>query len=129
MRYRQSLLLLVVAAVAASGCSKSNPYEIVPVTGTVKFKDGSIPKAMIRSITFVPDDPAKAPRPPSGDVKDDGSFSLTTENPDDGAIIGSALIRRIAQAANANKPPPAIIAEVEQFLSELMSGVPKPPPR
>jgi tryptophan synthase alpha subunit len=41
----------------------------------------------------------------------------------DGAIVGSALIRRIAQAVDSTGPKTAIVDAVGQFLAELSKGL------
>jgi tryptophan synthase alpha chain len=47
----------------------------------------------------------------------------------DGAIVGSALIRRIAQSTDAGKRPEAVASDVERFLVELSLGLSGPPAR
>ena len=42
----------------------------------------------------------------------------------DGAIVGSALVRRIAQGVDAGNKEGAICADVESFLTELFAGLP-----
>ena len=40
----------------------------------------------------------------------------------DGAIVGSAIVRRIGEAAKRNLSPPALVAEVGSFVDELQAG-------
>jgi hypothetical protein len=70
-----------------AGCSKGISY--VPVTGTVKFADGSVPQGEIATITFQPADAAPNAKGASGKIADDGSFSLHTLQPGDGALPGA----------------------------------------
>ena len=41
----------------------------------------------------------------------------------DGAIVGSAIVRRITQAIDRGKPSGQIVNEVSDFIKELMTGV------
>jgi len=41
----------------------------------------------------------------------------------DGAIVGSALVRRITTAQTENTPPAEIVDQAGQFLTELLSGL------
>ncbi len=43
----------------------------------------------------------------------------------DGAVVGSAIVERIAAAAESGKTPAAIAAEVHKFVAELSAGVHK----
>jgi hypothetical protein len=82
-------LVLLLAGVAV-GCGKSNPY--VPVTGTLKFADGSVPKGYERSITFQPVPGGPGTKGASSLVEDEGTFSLRTVKPGDGALPGTYAV-------------------------------------
>ena len=41
----------------------------------------------------------------------------------DGAIIGSAIVRRITEALEAGEPHSTIVARIERFVEELIEGV------
>ena len=60
----------------------------MPVTGTVKFSDGIVPKADIASITFQPASGGPGTKGASSLIAEDGSFSLRTLKPGDGALPG-----------------------------------------
>lgn len=79
---RRGLVLFVVAAAAAAGCGGPKLY---PVRGVVKF-DGR-PMKGGGSIAFMPvgNQPGRAP---GGEVKEDGTFELSTAAPGDGAMAG-----------------------------------------
>lgn len=70
------------------GCSSSETPR--PVKGTVKFADGSVPQGEVAMIRFDPvsSDKSSKQQPASGAIQPDGSYSLTTIHPDDGAIPG-----------------------------------------
>jgi hypothetical protein len=85
------------------GCGESAPFKIAPVSGDVKYSDGSPIKADRIVISFVPQNVPpvgkQAAAAANGEVNPaDGSFaSLTTHDPEDGAIIGrhKVLVRAL----------------------------------
>ncbi len=83
MKHLCPLLLL---ALALAGCGKGDPR--VPVTGTVKFSDGSVPKGDMATITFQPTSGGPGAKGASSTIAEDGSFSLRTLKPGDGALPG-----------------------------------------
>jgi hypothetical protein len=70
-----------------SGCGEQVPY--FPVTGTVKYSDGTVPKGDAPAITFQPVETGPNRKGASGTIADDGSFSLQTVQPGDGAQPGN----------------------------------------
>jgi hypothetical protein len=85
---RRALGLLVgPALLAVLGCSGADDIgKLYPVSGTVKYKSEPVAKARIN---FVPT--SKEGRGASGQVEN-GSFTLTTLNPNDGALEGEYLV-------------------------------------
>lgn len=82
------LYLLLGAALLLGGCQKNGP---VPVAGKVKFSDGGIPQGEISEIVFEPEDLGSGNenvKGASGKIQPDGSFTITTLNPGDGAYPG-----------------------------------------
>lgn len=77
---------VLLLAIALTGCGVGDPH--VPVTGTVKYSDGSVPKGDIATITFQPASAGPGAKGASGAIGDDGSFSLQTLKPGDGALPG-----------------------------------------
>jgi hypothetical protein len=81
---RLSLALLVVPAVLiVLGCSDDGLGKRYPVSGTVKYKGEPVAKARI---SFTPTKNGTG-RAASGQVEN-GAFTLTTLNPEDGAMPG-----------------------------------------
>jgi hypothetical protein len=78
----------------AGGCGDAAPFKIVPVSGDLKYQDGTPVKADRIVVTFVPQGvPAvekQVAAPANGEVDlTDGKFSsLTTREYADGAIVG-----------------------------------------
>ncbi len=84
-------LLVLLMAVAACGCKRSGKVY-VPVTGTLKFADGSVPKGVERLIAFQPNPMGPGTKGASGAFGDDGTYSLRTIKPGDGAMPGDYLV-------------------------------------
>jgi hypothetical protein len=84
IRWSHALWLLL----GIVGCGQSASH--VPVTGTVKFSDGSVPKGDIATITFQPagGGGGRGTKGADGTIGEDGSFSLSTLRPGDGALPG-----------------------------------------
>jgi hypothetical protein len=80
----------LLIALALTGCGRGDQH--VPVTGTVKFADGSVPKGVIASITFQPASAGPESKGASSTIAEDGSFSLRTVQPGDGALPGDYLV-------------------------------------
>lgn len=76
-------LRLGLLAILITGCPEvvQSPSGIVPVSGTVIYKDVPVGGALV---TFIPDKGPKA----SGTTDTDGQFKLTTTLPNDGAVSG-----------------------------------------
>ena len=56
-----------LALAAISGCSRSQPYSCVKVSGKVTYKDGSLIPAQRMRLIFVPQTPAIDPKTPPKD--------------------------------------------------------------
>jgi hypothetical protein len=78
--------MVLLIAISLTGCGKGPEY--VPVTGTVKYADGTVPKGDAPAITFQPLEPGPNKKGASGTIAADGSFSLRTVQPGDGAQPG-----------------------------------------
>lgn len=80
-------LLVLACGCLVAGCGSSKPAPI-PVTGTVKLSQGSLPEGEISVIRFEPITPGPDIKAASGDIAKDGTFKLTTLKPGDGAYPG-----------------------------------------
>jgi len=70
-----------------AGCDSSP--KIYPVTGKIEFPGGEVPKGEIAVVRFEPVAVGgEGVRGAAGDIKPDGTFQLTTLDPDDGAFPG-----------------------------------------
>lgn len=82
------LILLFLVMSVVSGCG---PVAAIPVSGTVKYSDGSIPQGEVVVVRFEPlglGEGKGGNKAASGDITQDGSFQLSTLNPNDGAFPG-----------------------------------------
>ena len=82
--------VVLVPFVVLTGCSNL-PFELVPVSGSVKYKDGTVPEGMVRVVRFEAIADAqgnKSPRAAANFLEPDGTFQLMTMRPRDGAIPG-----------------------------------------
>ena len=87
-----SSALAAVVLAGMLGCGASD-FGVVPVTGTVKYSDGSIPKgADIATVTFQPVTNSQEGKGATGDIMEDGTFKLTTIEPHDGAMPGEYIV-------------------------------------
>jgi hypothetical protein len=80
----RTFLLTVLAALAGCGGGKG---DLLPVTGTVKFVDGSDIK--VESGGMVHFEPVAPGDHASGGVEPDGSFTMMTKKPGDGVKPGT----------------------------------------
>jgi hypothetical protein len=74
--------VLTLAAIA--GC-RGGEGELIPVTGTVKYADGSAIKFENGAVLFQPESPGDHA---NGAVEPDGSFTMMTKKPGDGVKPG-----------------------------------------
>jgi predicted small lipoprotein YifL len=114
VRYFWCVLLI---AITLAGCG-GRGHTYVPVTGTVKYSDGTVPKGDIASITFQPASVGPDYKGASGSITPDGTFSLTTIDPGDGARPGEYVVKVNVfkgypdrKSLVANKPLTATVTE------------------
>jgi hypothetical protein len=98
MGSRARRLLLVILLVVLTGCGGKGT---IPVKGVVTLEGMPVSDA---TVVFMPDGPAGG-RPASGFTLSDGTFQLTTYQPDDGALPGT--YRVLIQKTVAVKEPSA----------------------
>ena len=91
-----SLLALAMLMASGAGCGPTDPDQanILPVSGKVTYKGKPVPKG---TVTFHSDGGRMA----TGEIKEDGSYSLTTAQPGDGAVAGH---HRVSIVANEGDP-------------------------
>ena len=107
-------VVLGFSALLGLGCAgNEGRAPVYPVTGQVKVAN-EIPEGAL--VVLYPSGPSNADLRPSGKVKQDGSFTLTTYDADDGAPAGDyvatiqwnkTIKRGNEYAAGPNVVPPA----------------------
>lgn len=84
-----SFLLLAIVVALSAGC---NPKGVHPVSGKVSFAGGQMPVAEIAVIRFEPMNTESSAegtvKAASGQINPDGTYQLTTLDPNDGAFAG-----------------------------------------
>ena len=80
--WRSGLVALAFAVAVVPGCGRSGP-EMARVSGKVTYQGKPVPKG---TITFLPVAPTG--RTATGAISADGSYTLQTEEPADGAQLG-----------------------------------------
>jgi hypothetical protein len=76
------MMWLIVLAVAASGCTRSDNPKTYPVNGKVTYRGQPVTSGMVLLT------PVESGHAATGNLDKDGSFSLTTFQKDDGAVPG-----------------------------------------
>jgi hypothetical protein len=97
-------MLLVAGSAVGCGGGKSDKPPLGRVSGTVTYKGQPLPEG---SVTFTPvegkgDDSGQLA---SGQIESDGSYSLTTFNTDDGAVLGQHAVTVQSRDGSQFKPP------------------------
>jgi len=92
--------LMVLMAGLLIGCGGSDHEETAPVTGKITFQGASVTKGRI---AFYP----PKGRPAMGSIQGDGTYSLTTFDQGDGALLGNHRVTITANEAVGGPPPPA----------------------
>lgn len=81
---RSSIILTIVICAGCGGGGEDGRSETVPVTGTVLYQDAPVADALV---TF-----HGGPRQAVGRTDEDGRFTLTTYDKNDGAVAGVHVV-------------------------------------
>src|SRR5687767_13278701 len=84
---RACLFSALALSCAFVGCNDS-PYELAPVRGVVTLNEKRLPQGGIMFSPVAKGDSANSGKAAVGKIQPDGSFSLTTFEDNDGAIVG-----------------------------------------
>ena len=78
---------LIAVLALAVGCNKF-PYELAPVHGTVTVDGKPLFQGKVRFAPVAHTADANPGKPAFGTIQSDGTYRLTTIEPNDGAVIG-----------------------------------------
>lgn len=116
-------VLSCILCLAAIGCSQG--VDLAPVRGTVTFEEQPI---TCGTISFYPEEGG---RPATGEIGSDGTYTLSTFRPGDGAIVGEYKVAIEAKKVDSNMPVPKSLKEeianagTEQIQSSITWLVPE----
>lgn len=85
MRSHCFCIAILTLASGLAGCGVSDRQRVYPVRGTVTFEGKAMPGG--GSISFVPLN-RQAGKTAGGEIRESGSYELTTYNPGDGSMAG-----------------------------------------
>lgn len=88
---------LVGVCLVLAGCGSGRP-ETAVVRGKIIYKEKPVPNG---TITFIP----KAGPSATGEIQSDGTYTLTTFRPGDGAILGEHIVIIVAMQDMSNRLP------------------------
>jgi hypothetical protein len=81
-----ALASAVALAAGLAGCSPGNGLSLGRVSGKITYKGQPVP---FGQIMFMPDDSKGTKGPPAlGTISSDGSYTMSTEESGDGAVVG-----------------------------------------
>ncbi len=106
IHYRMAHHTVIIACLV--GCGGSNQEKTAPVTGTVTLQGTPVAKG---NIVFYPSNG----RPGMGSIQSDGTYSLTTFDQGDGALLGKHRVTITATERVGGTPlPTSFEDEVKQ---------------
>lgn len=110
--YRRNLVTLAIVLLCiagTTGCPQGpRKYQ---VSGTVHYKDGSVPKGSIAVVQFQPvrDSTAEVHRSASGAINPDGSFTMNARAAGEGVYAGDYIV--VFNVANNLMDPKPLVLE------------------
>jgi len=93
------IVVLAANVLELAGCAGGGPRTAV-VRGKVTYKGMAVPNG---TITFIPDSGPTA----TGEIKPDGSYTLTTFRSGDGAVLGKHTVVIVAMQDTSDRLPEA----------------------
>lgn len=116
-----SLATLCLLLLTQAGCSGgSDQLETAEVHGKVTYKGEPLEMG---TVTFIPVGPGKSA---TGEIQEDGTYTLTTYSKGDGATIGKHGVMVISERDTSNLPAESAEANVDlSLIPEKYSMSPK----
>ncbi len=100
MAYPKAIIACLIGCGLLIGCGGSDHEETATVTGKVTYEGAPVTKGRIAFY------PSKG-RPAMGAIQSDGTYSLTTFEPGDGALLGNHHVTITASESVGGSPPAA----------------------
>jgi hypothetical protein len=104
---------MILAVLMPTGCSRS-PYELAPVSGTVRIDGQPLSTGKVMFAPVGDADSVDAGKPAIGCLRPDGTFELSTYKEGDGAVVGSHWIT-IYGPGKEDPPLPAGVPPFERM--------------
>ena len=101
-----TLLAMLIASTAGSGCADRRTAHLVPVTGVVRQAGRPVERG---TVIFMPVPPLQAPLA-FGDIGSDGRYTMRSANKYDGVAAGSYAVCIHLEDAAAAPPTDAAVA-------------------
>jgi hypothetical protein len=101
-RFEGAACCIFMALAATGGCSRS-PYELAPVNGKVTIDGKPLSQAKVMFAPVEVGDSINPGKPAFGLLQGDGSFTLTTYEKNDGAVVGEHWVSIVKLANKSNK--------------------------
>ena len=103
-------LPLLIALMAAIGCSSKGAFDTVPVQGTVTFDGKPVTEGTLDFVPVSGSDQAMVGKPAAAKINPDGTYAAGTYGTSDGVVPGKKRVRYSAPLPedtreNANKAP------------------------
>jgi hypothetical protein len=105
----QLIFLTIAGLITAGGCGNMEKFPLAPTEGTVLCEGN--PVAFV-TVYFVPVEEGKSAiigKPGQGITKQDGTFRISTYQPNDGAVIGKHTIR-VGTSSSTDPACPAVLS-------------------
>lgn len=107
----RTLSVLVLAGIFALSTGCDNGPEVAPVHGHVTYKGTPVPTG---TVTFYP---TQGGRPAVGNIKADGSYTLSRKEPGDGVVVGEYTVTVEAREA----VQPGDVQQAKSLADEAMA--------
>ncbi len=91
---------LIIGAAACAGCGSGSSPDLIPIRGEVVYRGKPLGDGQV---IYLPAEPG-AGRQASGQIQADGSFQLTTREPNDGVFKGNYKIAIYAYEPHPGEP-------------------------
>ncbi|QDV34659.1 hypothetical protein [Tautonia plasticadhaerens] len=123
---RRGWLIAVLLALSAAGCGPGHGMQLGRVKGTVTYRGEPVRYGFI---TFQPDDTRGTVGPPAmSTISGSGAYALTTQDPDDGTVVGSHRVAIIPLDPNPVDAVEAIDPKADPKAFMATKGQPRRPP-